>query len=120
ATFEGTREVDGLEVGVITLVVEIDSANDMTDMLEDMVGSEELPEGMEMSFDRMDVEIELEAEGTLYWDVSGGHVHSFDLSGELALMIDMAMTMDIPGQGEMTVENTMEMSGTMSQELAVE
>jgi hypothetical protein len=75
---------------------------------------------MEMSFDRMDVEIELEAEGSLLWDISGGHVHSFDLSGEVALLIDMAMTMDIPGQGEMTIENTMELSGTMTQEVEVE
>lgn len=120
ATFEGTREVDGIEVGVITIVVEIDSAHDMSDMMEGLGAAEELPEGMEMSFDRMDVEIELEAEGSLLWDISGGHVHSFDLSGEVALLIDMAMTMDIPGQGEMTIENTMELSGTMTQEVEVE
>jgi len=74
ATFEGIREVDGLQIAVITIVVEIDSANDMTDMVADSMPDQELPEGMEMSIDRMDIEIELEAEGTLHWDVEGGHV----------------------------------------------
>jgi len=120
ATFEGIREVDGLQIAVITIVVEIDSANDMTDMVAGSMDEQELPEGMEMSIDRMDIEIELEAEGTLHWDVEGGHVHSFDLSGEISMLIDMAMSLEIPGQGEMTIENSMEMSGTMAQSLVVE
>jgi len=116
--YVGQREVDGAKYGVIAIDIEIDTARDMTDMLEEMMG-DQMPEGMEVSFDRMDLELSLESKGELLWDLRGGHVHAFSIEGDITIILDMGMSMDMGGQ-EMTMEMAMEMSGTLGQELSVE
>jgi hypothetical protein len=116
--YVGQREVDGTKYGVCEINIEIDTAKDMTDMLEEMMG-EQMPEGMDVSFDRMDLELTLESKGELLWDLRGGHVHAFSIEGDMTIVLDMGMSMDMGGQ-EMTMEMSMEMSGTLGQEVSVE
>lgn len=113
ATFKGTRETeDGARVGVIGIAVEISNAVDMTEKVQESMS--ETPEGVEnMDITGMDLEIELEGEGTLLWDLQAGCVHSFELTGDFAMIMDMAM--DISAQGmDMEIEQSMEFSGSMS------
>ena len=117
-TFVEMREADGVRVAVIAIELEIDTARDMSEFLDEMLG-EEIPPGMEFTMDRVDVEFALEATGELLWDLSGGHVHSMELEGDSMIAIDMEMSMDFGGQS-MSMEMSMEMSGTMVTEVTTE
>lgn len=113
ATFTGMREVDGAQLAVIELKLQISTAVDMTDQILEAMDETELPEGAEMDFDHLDIEFEFEGEGTMLWNVAGGHFASFELSGQMSLLTDTGMAMNMGGQ-EMSIENTVEMSGTMN------
>lgn len=115
ATFRGTRESeDGASVGVIEVVVEIESAVDLTDMVLEAMDEAELPpEVQDMEIDHMDLEITIEAEGTLLWDLEEGRAESFELSGDFEFTMDMGMAISAQGM-EMEMEQVMEMSGTMT------
>ena len=64
-----------------------------------------------MEFDHMDIEFKIEGEGTLVWDMEGGHAVSFELSGPTSATMDMGMKLDMGGQS-MNIEQGMVMSGT--------
>lgn len=120
ATFSGTRDVDGVQVGVIALILDISNAVDLTDMVEAAMEDMELPpEAGDIEFDHMDIDIEFEGEGTLLWNLAGGHAHSLELSGDFGLLMNMGMAMSAQGM-DMEIEQTMEMSGTMNQTAAFE
>jgi hypothetical protein len=115
-TFKGFREVDGTNVAVIALTVSIESSNDMTDKVADAMG--ELPIEAEINIDYMDIEVEIEGEGTLYWNTETGHAHSYELSGSMGFITDMGMTMTM-GDQDMEMEQTFEMSGTFENAMAI-
>lgn len=115
--FKGTREVDGVNVAVIGITIDIDSSNDMTEIVREQL--EEMPEEMgELSVEYMDAEVEIEVEGTLFWNLSGKHAHSLDLSGSMRMVMDMAMNMSMSGQ-EMQMEQMFEMSGTIENSMKI-
>lgn len=97
AVYAGTREDDGPRVAVIRLKIEAKSAKDMTENLEDiqeqMKG--DLPPGLEMNITALDGEYEFEAEGELLWNLEAGHVHELHLSGEVRMIVDMSMNMQM-------------------------
>jgi len=117
AKFTGTREVDGKRVGVIEVSLDITAASDLTDLMEEMM-SDEMPEGLEVSFDSMDLDFTFEGTGELLWNLEGGHVHAFQLSGEVSMAMEMAFSITM-GE-EMDMEVSMEMSGTVSQKVETE
>lgn len=118
AKFSETRDIDGTSMAVIEISIEIDTARDMSDMIEEMI-AEEAPEGVEMNIDRVDVEFALETTGELIWNMSAGVVYSLKLEGEAAVAMDMEMGMDMGGQ-EMSFEMSMDMSGTMQTSVTTE
>jgi hypothetical protein len=119
ATFTGLREVDGAKMAVIKVELKISVSKDMTDIVQDAMKKAKLPpEAGEMTVDHMDVDYKLEAEGTLVWDIAGGHAHSFDMSGPSHVNMDMAMKIS-PGGQKMSIEYGMELSGTTGLKLEV-
>jgi hypothetical protein len=117
-TFNGFQDVDGVRVAVIALVVSIESSNDMTDQV--MEAMDEMPEEIgEFSVEYMDVEIEIEAEATLYWDLEAGHAHSYEMNGSMSFITDMGMNVAM-GDQEMEIEQTFEMSGTFENTMSIE
>lgn len=116
--FTGTRDEDGVTVAVIEIEIEIDTAKDMSEFVEELMG-DQLPAEVELSLDRVDVEFALQAKGTLLWDLRGGHVHYFVLEGDSAVSMDMEMSLDMGGQA-MTFEMSMEMSGTQKNEVTID
>jgi len=116
-TFNGIPEIDGTRVAVIAITVSVDSSNDMTDKVAEALS--EMPEEMgEFSIEYMDIEIELEGEGTLYWDVGAGHAHSYELNGSMSFTMDMGMNVTA-GDQEMEIEQTFEMSGTFESAMGI-
>lgn len=119
ATFKGTRETeDGAMVGVVSITIEITNAVDMTEMMQESMS--ELPEEVsEMEVTSMDLALELEGEATLLWDLAGGYMHSFEMTGDFAMQMDIAM--DISAQGmDMEIEQALELSGSLTSTVAAE
>jgi hypothetical protein len=110
--FTGMREVGGAKMAVIKVTVKISSSKDMTDIVGEAMKKTKMPAEMEMKFDHMDIDLKIEGEGELLWNVAAGHAHSFELSGPVHINMDMAMKISPPGQGAMSLEQRMEMSGT--------
>jgi hypothetical protein len=115
--YVGVREIDGVQVAVIELDIEIDASADMSDMASEMMGGEELP--AEMSIDRLDVNMTYEGGGELHWNMAAGHVHGMALKADISLAMDMAMAMDMGGQS-MDLGMEMAMSGSIESKLATE
>jgi hypothetical protein len=117
AEYKGIEEKDGAKYGVIALTIEVQSSNDMADLVAESM--KEMPEEMgSFEIDHMDVEFKMNADGRLLWDVASGHIGGVDLSGDVEMEMDMGMK--IQAQGNNTaVEQTMSMSGTISIQLAV-
>lgn len=118
ATFAGMTEVDGVSLAVIEIEIEIDTAKDMSELIEELMG-EQIPEGMEFNLDRVDIEFAYEASGQCLWNVRAGHAHSLSLEGEAIIAMDLEINMDFGGQS-MVMEMSMEMSGEMTTEMETE
>ncbi len=114
ATYAGNDE-DGY--ARILLTVEVDSAKEITDFFSEAL--EQLPEEMDVQFDSADMEFELEGEATLLWDARAGHLHSFELNAETTLTMDMAMSMNMGGMGDMEFEMSMVLGGDWETKLSV-
>ncbi len=121
ATFQGTRETDdGVMVGVVVYAIEISNGVDLTEKTREGLEDQELPPGVEdMSVNSTDIEITIESEATLLWNLEGGYVHSFEMSGDFGFLVDSSM--DISAQGmELEIEQAMEFSGTMNASVSVD
>ncbi len=121
ATFEGTRKTeDGIEVGVIKLTFLLSNAVDLTEITQEAMESSELPPGVEdISINSVDVEVELEGEATLLWNLKEGYIYSFELKSEMLLNMDMNMGISAQGM-EIDIDQGMEFSGNMNNTVSVE
>lgn len=120
ATFAGMRETEGgTKVAAITFTFEITNAVDLTESMQEGMDDADLPpEVGEMELNSVDLELELEGEGTLLWDISAGCAHSFEMESDLALLMDVSM--DISAQGmDMNIEQSLEFSGTLNAEASI-
>jgi hypothetical protein len=114
------RERDGERLAVIRVLIEIESSNDMTDMVREMMDEMETPPGVEsMSVESVDVELSLDGEGTLLWNLSHGHFSEFTFSGELSTTMDQSMSVDAGGQS-MSMEQSMSFSATTTLDYTAE
>jgi hypothetical protein len=119
-TFVGLREVDGVKMAVIKLEAKITVSKDMTEVVEEAMKHAKLPpEAGNPSIDHVDIDYKLEAEGELLWDLAAGRAHAFTMSGPSHANMDIAMKIDAGGQN-MSIEQSMEMSGTTGLSLKVE
>jgi hypothetical protein len=113
--FLGMREVDGKKLAAIRISVDISSSNDMTEKVLAMMKEMDLPEqAKNMDIDHLDIEFSLKGEGELLWNLDAGRAQSFELSGPTQMTYDIGLGIEVPGQGNMDIEQTMEMSGTMN------
>ena len=119
--FSGVRDgEDGAMLGAIAIQFRISNAVDVTEMVTAAMENVELPpEAGEMDFDHMDIEVKYTGEGTILWNLDAGRAHSLELSGDFSLNIDMGMSMNMQGMGSMDLEQTIQMSGTLSQSASV-
>jgi len=97
AVYSGTREEDGERLAVIELEVEFETSRDVSEVMQAMLEplSEELP-GIEL--ERADLEFTFEGEGRLLWNLSAGHVHSFELEGDATATLERTVSLDMGGE----------------------
>jgi hypothetical protein len=105
ATFEGLREVDGDELAVILLTLEL--------------ASEFEREGEEDGEPVQTYRFEFELEGEILWDVAAGLPRSLELEGDMAVTIVARRELSAP-QGELEIVQTQEFEGVLTYEVSVE
>jgi len=120
AVFDGIRKIDDLEIAVIKFTFEFGNAVDITDQTREQMEDSELPEGVgEIEIEHVDLEIAYEGEGVLNWNLAAGHFHSYEASGDFEMLQDQGMLIEAMGQ-EMSIEQTLEFSGSLTFEVSVE
>lgn len=110
--YMGLVDVEGVEFAQIKVELAIQSANDLSALLQENAGDMG-QEGVDIQFDAVDVELIVEGKGTLLWDLRGGHFVSFDFDGDLEQIVDLSMSLETP-MGDMEMEQTISMSGTLN------
>lgn len=121
ATFKGMKETeDGTKVAIISITIELANAVDLTEKMQEGLENADLPpEAGDMEMNSMDIEMELEGEATLLWDIAAGRAHSFEMESELSLLVDMSMSVSAQGM-DMEIDQSMEFSGSMTASASVE
>jgi len=111
-TYMGTKEEGEVAVGVIEFKFEGDMEVDLAELIQQVI---ELQAGeMDFSADiAAMVAAEFEGEGVLLWDMKGGHMHSFEMSGDLMVTADIEGDIDAMGEAH-SVEMAVEASGELS------
>ncbi len=118
-TYAGTREEGDLNLGVIEYKFEGTAAIDLSDLLQaaiDMQG--EQMGGLEADI-MASIDMEFEGEGTLLWNLEAGHISSFEMNGELTLIVDIEADIEANGEshsGELSAEISSEMAWAMTAE----
>jgi hypothetical protein len=115
ATYAGTRVENDVKFAVIKLTIDAKSAQDMSERLADikeqMKGN--LPEGVEVDITALDGEYAYEAEGELLWNLETSLIHGLNLSGEVRMIVDMAMAMKM-GEEEQSMDISQTFAGNQT------
>ena len=120
AIFSGKRKTDDGEFAVIKITFDLSNAVDLTDQSRESLENADLPEEVgEMEIEHVDIEIAYEGEGELTWDLEAGHFHTFEASGDFEMLMDQGMVINAGGQ-EMSIEQTLEFSGSLNFEVSAE
>ena len=110
-TYAGMKEKDGTEYMAIKIVVDVQSENDLTDYMAEVMESVETPIPIAMDIEEMTMTMDLAGKATLFWNGEAGHMHAFDYEGEFNMGMNMSMSVEAQGTQEIAME--MEMSGEM-------
>jgi hypothetical protein len=102
ATYKGTREVDGVKVGVIAITAELTSS-----------GTAEVKER------EMRIEYQVSYTGEALWDLKGGHLHSLELQGKLEMSMDTKSSTEFDGKSH-ELHERVEFAGGIEHRVAVE
>jgi hypothetical protein len=98
-TYAGSREVDGRTVGAIDLELGGEGTLDLEGLILGVIDVQ-VPDGMEVEVDVAEavVGLALDGTGTLLWDLEAGHLHSFELTPELEITVDVALSVGAGGE----------------------
>lgn len=116
--YRGTRDIDGVSCQVIGVKIDVRASADLTEQLADNV-AKNLPDGVgEVEVEHVDMEVEIEGEGQLYWNAAAGVAHSFELGGKMGMTMDMGFAISM-GEQNMNMEQNLVMSGTFEDKVGI-
>lgn len=94
-TYKGAREDGKLQVGEVAFQFDGKAALDLAQLLE-----EAMAEDAEGEMPEIDVQsaMTLKGEGTLTWDLAGGHLRTLHMEADLGLSVDAKAQMEQEGQ----------------------
>ena len=80
----------------------------------------QMPEGFEVALviDEATVNVSIEGEGTLAWDLEAGHLSSFDMTSEFEVLVDVYIEADVMGESH-ELEASVELLGDGAWEAGV-
>lgn len=121
-TFKGARDEGGVRVAEIAIDLEVATTLDLSEFLDEFIrtaieqsGAEEM---VQVTLDTADFNLDFEGKGTLLWNLGAGRVHSFQMSGDATMDIDIAVSVEAEGESH-EVDASLELSGSMHEDLAV-
>lgn len=110
-TYLGRR--DG-GIGAIRVAVDSQGSVDLVDAIVSLVEAQVPPEaGVEVSVEDASIEIGVEGEGELLWNVEAGTFAGFSMRAEVEVYIDVAIAADMQGQSQ-DLEASIEMLGEIT------
>ncbi len=118
-TYVGQTEEEDLKLGEIKFEFEGSTSGDVAELI--MAIAEAMGEGEEAGMPEdiaADAEIEFTGSGTLMWNLAGGHAHSFEMTLEPSVTVDMAMSQDM-GDQVIDIEVSIEFSGDLTWNMTV-
>ncbi|HED65291.1 MAG TPA: hypothetical protein ENJ09_07030 [Planctomycetes bacterium] len=109
AVYKGMREEDGVSLAEIAFEIELSSAADLTELIDQVIqmAQDETGEEIPLVFDQADLNVDGSAEGTLLWNVAAGRAQSLDLTSSGSFAIDLALSVDAADEshsGEISLE----------------
>jgi hypothetical protein len=120
-TFKGVEEEGGVRLGEIAIELEVATNVDLAEMLDKVIRAAMSSEGAEGQFDlaieTADLNMDFEGSGTLIWNLSAGRMHSFQVSGDVTIGMDLAVSIEVEGTSQ-GMEASLEMSGSLREEVA--
>ena len=111
--YKGIRSEEEVEVGVIEWTFEGSTPVDFSEVLEEIMSQQEIPGEISAS---LTLDVDLEGQGTLLWNLEAGHVHEFQMEAELTLVAEAEASADVDGEAH-DAEATAEVYGEMSWEM---
>lgn len=97
-------------LGEIELRFDGDASIDLTDVIMNAVEMQagEMPIDIDAT---VTLDLELEGQGTLLWNLENGHLSSLSLSNDMTMMLDASADISGAPDGDHSVEASLEMSG---------
>jgi hypothetical protein len=121
-TFKGVREENGARVAEIAVELEVGTTQDLSEFLEEVIHTaieaSGADEAVDLTVDTADFNLDFEGTGVLLWDLGAGRVHSFQISGDATVDIDLAVSVEAQGESH-DLDASLELLGTLSEEVAV-
>lgn len=116
ATYEGLRKVDGRDFGVIKLELDLTSTADRREAFESVVPPEEAKDPRRLT--GCTVETRFKATGEILWNVSGRHLHHYELKGTESVALRMAKQMVDEADQAQVINQVSELEGTFELSLS--
>jgi len=116
--YRGTRDVDGVKCQVIHVKLDVNASADISDKVQKAMKNMPNEQIKSIKVERMDLEMDLDGEGDLYWNPALGVAHSFELTGTTNLNMDMGMAVSASEQ-PMNIEQSFKLSGSFASSIAV-
>ena len=111
--YDGTRDVEGKQMGVIKLKIVADGSLDMTQAIDELARGQ-IPEGMEfeLTLNTAKIGMKMKGEGELLWDMAAGLPAGFTLTGDREMNFELDAAVSAEGE-EHSIEMNVEMMGKM-------
>lgn len=102
-------------VAVIAIELKLENDVDLTEMAQEELDRVELPPGSgEIDVEHMQINLRIEGEGSLLWDLEQGHFHSFEVTSDCEMKMDIGVSLELPGFGDVLHSQEFVMSGSLT------
>jgi len=119
-TFKGARDEDGVRVAEIAIEIEVSATMDLTEPLDKAIRAAIEQGGagdmVDVTLDTADFNLDFEGKGTLLWNLGAGRIHSFQVSGDSTMDIDLAVSVEAEGESH-ELDASLELSGSMREDV---
>lgn len=107
---EGERQV-----AVIAIELKLENDVDLTEMAQEELDRVELPPGSgEIEVEHMQIDLRIEGEGVLLWDLKAGHFYALDVASDFEMKMDIGVSLELPGFGDVMHNQEFDMSGSLT------
>lgn len=96
----GERDVDGRKVGAVAVVMHGEGKIDLSELILNMVRMNSGGEQVQVDVAKAEVALTFDSKGEFLWDLAGGHLRAFDMSGDSDLSIEISATIEAAGQSQ--------------------